>query len=55
MEKEDSNDGGGEESQPEKTEEVESKAAVLDVKEESQDASTDKPSPSGAESPSSSR
>ena len=55
MDKEDSNDGGGEESQPEKSEEVESKAGGLDVKEESQDASSDKPSPGGEESPSSSR
>ena len=55
MEKEDSNDGGGEESQPEKSEEVEAKAAVLDAKEESQEASTDKPSPGGGESPSSNR
>ena len=55
MEKEDSNDGGGEESQPEKSEEVEAKGAALDVKEESQEASTDKPSPGGGESPSSSR
>ena len=50
MDKEDSNEGGGDGVQPEKSKDVETKD---DIKEESQDG--DKPSPGAAESPSENR
>ena len=55
MDKEDSNEGGGEGVQPEKSKDTESKAEVTETKEDSQDAAAEKSSPGTAESPSEAR
>ena len=52
MDKEDSNEGGGDGVQPEKPKDTESKAELLEVKEDSQDGTGDKASPGAGESPS---
>ena len=55
MDKEDSNEGGGDGVQPEKSKDTEAKDEVTETKEDSQDAPAEKSSPGTEESPSEAR